>query len=365
MEIKKLFIVQGTRRQRWMMYFLTFLLAYLVHAATSALLSDFTVIPQPNVEQYNKKYLSKETTEQVDKLGEQLTQVNEQLNQAIARRQRLQENAATLKKTIDLLTAQTLANKQSGAQLSPDEVNAKATSLNLFLENQKQDQELGQSIITLTNQQQLVNEQHENAKKALEKQRLPATEEYDKAMEHYRFKVAMMQSGAICLLLIIATLFLLKSQQSKLKLIAIGVFLGIFLQALDTFYLYFPLFYFKYLVMAFLIGLTIHGLRSAIHFAQSNQVEVLLKRYRDAYTCFLCPMCEFPIRRGPMTFAYWTRRSLVNCRIESQHSAADDEPYTCPVCSTNLFKKCKKCQKTRYGLLPACQHCGDQEALPS
>jgi hypothetical protein len=37
-----------------------------------------------------------------------------------------------------------------------------------------------------------------------------------------------------------------------------------------------------------------------------------LSVYREAYERFFCPICEFPIRRGPLKYVFWSRRSIKN-----------------------------------------------------
>ncbi|MCC7421782.1 MAG: hypothetical protein IT428_15995 [Planctomycetaceae bacterium] len=91
--------------------------------------------------------------------------------------------------------------------------------------------------------------------------------------------------------------------------------------------------------------------------------EWLLKQYREAYESFLCPVCEYPIRRGPMKFLSWTRRSLRRLPILRTDGDTKDEPYTCPMCSTPLFEECTACHDTRHSLLPACVHCGSSKEI--
>ena len=123
---------------------------------------------------------------------------------------------------------------------------------------------------------------------------------------------------------------------------------------------HFPQAWFKYiLIIMSLIGaarLLIYFLRSIA----SPKKEKLLAQYRDAYERFLCPTCEYPIRRGPMKYLYWNRRSLKKLHLPttSGDDKSSDEPYTCPSCSTQLFTKCTSCNATRPSLLPFCDHCG-------
>jgi predicted RNA-binding Zn-ribbon protein involved in translation (DUF1610 family) len=86
----------------------------------------------------------------------------------------------------------------------------------------------------------------------------------------------------------------------------------------------------------------------------------LLKQYREAYESFLCPICAYPIRRGPLKYMAWTRRSIrkVSLRASAADTGDDAGPYTCPMCATGLFEKCASCSAIRHSLLPACDQCG-------
>ena len=84
----------------------------------------------------------------------------------------------------------------------------------------------------------------------------------------------------------------------------------------------------------------------------------LLGQYRDAYQSFLCPICDYPIRRGPLKFLYWNRKTLKRLQIPPQLTGIPDENYSCPCCATSLFEECPACHHTRHALLPACESCG-------
>jgi hypothetical protein len=46
------------------------------------------------------------------------------------------------------------------------------------------------------------------------------------------------------------------------------------------------------------------------------KTESLVKQYREAYVSFLCPICEYSIRRGPPKFWYWNRRSIKELSLQ-------------------------------------------------
>ena len=82
----------------------------------------------------------------------------------------------------------------------------------------------------------------------------------------------------------------------------------------------------------------------------------LQKQYREAYEAFLCPACDYPIRRGPLKYLFWTRRSIRKLTIPDAAASPAEEPYTCPSCNTRLFEECTACHAIRHSLLPAAKN---------
>ena len=74
-------------------------------------------------------------------------------------------------------------------------------------------------------------------------------------------------------------------------------------------------------------------------------------------------MCNFPIRRGPLKYLSWNRRSLKKLTATPESVPTADEPYVCPACGTRLFEECGDCHAIRHALLPACSKCGKEKAL--
>ena len=96
--------------------------------------------------------------------------------------------------------------------------------------------------------------------------------------------------------------------------------------------------------------------------------DYLVRQYREAYERFFCPVCDYPIRRGPLKFVFWSRRTIKHLHFPPQTPPLADEPYTCPACGTLLFEKCAVCGNVRHSLLPICSHCGsakDVAAAPA
>jgi hypothetical protein len=119
---------------------------------------------------------------------------------------------------------------------------------------------------------------------------------------------------------------------------------------------YFPSEYFRYILILSALAVIGWLLARLLSIVARPSRDTRLKQYRESYDAFLCPVCQYPIRRGPLRFMSWTPRSLR--RASKPLVGVSDEPYTCPSCATALFEKCTNCGGTRHALLPACEHCG-------
>ena len=361
--MKQLIAVKGSRRQRMFIYAQTILLGFLFYWALCFLIEDVTRLPAPDFTAITNQHISKPLTDQVTELQNQTQLLSTQLDMLTTQRDKLHQSTESLKVTLAQLDEQEKIRLQTSKELSADEQKTKAATMALFLENQHKDQELAQTIIKLTTQQQALRNQLSTVNTTIGKQRGPADKAYYNEMRRYSLIVASIQIAILTVILLISAFLIRRYQNSKYKPILLALFVAAFVKTVFVLHKYFPTAYFKYILIAALIAITIKLLIKAITIAESTQLAVLLKRYRDAYTYFVCPICEFPIRRGPMKFLYWTRRSITNLPVQSAVSTEKDAPYTCPVCSTALFAKCNYCEGIRHALLPSCEHCGDKETI--
>jgi predicted RNA-binding Zn-ribbon protein involved in translation (DUF1610 family) len=124
---------------------------------------------------------------------------------------------------------------------------------------------------------------------------------------------------------------------------------------------YFPREYFKYVLIGSSLAVIGFLLARLLKMVAEPGKDARLKQSREAYESFHCPVCQFPIRRGPLKFMSWSPRSLRKTSLPIVN--APDEPYTCPSCATALYEKCANCGAIRHGLLPACEHCGAEKEV--
>ena len=118
-----------------------------------------------------------------------------------------------------------------------------------------------------------------------------------------------------------------------------------------------------YVLILSAIGIVLRILVYLLRMMAFPKTDWLLKQYREAYEAFLCPTCSYPIRRGPLKYLSWTRRTIRKMPVQPGSANVADEPYTCPMCSTRLYEECENCRAVRPSLLPSCQKCGQVRAV--
>ena len=126
---------------------------------------------------------------------------------------------------------------------------------------------------------------------------------------------------------------------------------------------HFPRKYFKYVLIVVAIVVVARVLVYLLRVMAYPKMDYLLKQYREAYERFLCPVCGFPIRRGPLRYLFWTRSTVKKLQLAPEARMAPEETYVCPSCATRLFEECESCRKVRHSLLPACVHCAAEKSL--
>ena len=245
--------------------------------------------------------------------------------------------------------------------MTPTEVEqqALAESEAQFLENQRRFQVANETIARLSEQQRDVNRQIAALEETLGEKRKPAREEYDRAREVHALKVAVVKLAIVVPLLFAAAWLVITKRTSAYAPLAYAAFGATFWTTGRVMYQNFPREYFKYIAVGAAIVIVLALLVHLIRMLTAPKRDWLLRQYKEAYNKRLCPVCAFPIQRGPLKGLVWTRRGPHGILPVPQAAEDKEEkPYTCPSCGEALYAACESCGKSRHVLLPYCQHCG-------
>ena len=353
---------KGTWWQRLVIRTLTLSLSVLIYWLLGFLVGDIRTLDGPDYNAIEASFVDEQLTQRADTLKLQIADLDRRIGNESEKQRVVGDGSRSLQQTItQLLELQKLGLENNVAFSAAEQENLTST-LNLFLENQRQYQESSQSSAELLNQKQGLVSQLDDTQKQLEQQRAPARDAYRDQVDEHRLKLAFWQLAMLLPVLGVATTLLVKKRNSIYfpLFLALG-FATLFKVGLVV-HEYFPSRYFKYILIGAL--LVVVG-KMLIHFIRGiafPKTEWLINQYREAYERFLCPICEYPIRTGPRKYLFWTRRSVTKLKVTGDASNKE-EAYTCPACGTGLFDKCSNCQNVRHSLLPHCSHCGQASSI--
>ena len=242
---------------------------------------------------------------------------------------------------------------------SEEEQQALAESQQLFLANQKRYQALNQQIAELAISLREMQQELRAIDDEVAEKRPDVEEEYGRLVERNNLRIAAIKLGVLLPLILVAACLFYKLRRSTYKPMVYAIALAIAFRTIDVIHQYFPSIVSRYILIGTCILVAGRVLYVLLRMVANPKQDWLLKQYRDAYERFLCPVCDYPIRRGPREFLYWTRRTVHKMALPQDGTDEPDGAYTCPMCSTTLFEECSSCRKARHSLLPACSHCGN------
>ncbi len=249
------------------------------------------------------------------------------------------------------------------------EQEALAESERLFLKNQREYQVTISKIEDLQEQMRGVKRELTVLNREVFNFQDEIDEKYGELYKAHRMKLAGLKLGFLLPVLIVATLVFMKFRASPYRPILLAAFLASFAHTAHVMHEYFPSQYFKYIALAAVTAIVLAFLVRLIRTVARPKAEWLLKQYREAYNMHRCPMCSYPIARGPLKFMMWTRKGPRAARggvgagtTPQTQGGKGFGPYSCPSCGEQLFEECASCGDVRHSLLPFCEGCGAAKA---
>jgi predicted RNA-binding Zn-ribbon protein involved in translation (DUF1610 family) len=350
---------KGTWWHRFTIRILTLILTVLVFWLLGFFVDDIRSFPGPDYTLIEEGYLDQELVALTETLGDQIEDLNRDIGNESEKQRVLGDGSRNLQQTITQLLELQKLGLENNVTMSDSEQQNFNSTLNLFLENQRQYQESSQSSATLLSQKQGLESQLAITRSSIDVQRLPAREAFEKQRDAHRLKLAFWQLGVLLPILIASAILLMKQRGSIYFPLYFSLGIATLIKVGLVIHEYFPTRYFKYILIASLLLVVGRILIHFIRLIAFPKVEWLVKQYREAYERFLCPICEYPIRTGPRRYLFWTRRSVAKLTVPAA-GAEKEEAYTCPSCGNGLYSECHSCHHIRHALLPHCQHCGEK-----
>lgn len=352
-------------RGPWFHRFLIWLFAIAVSALSFWLLGyivrDIDAIEGPDYQAMEASMLDSVLVDRSKTLADEIGDTKRSITNLNERRLLLQNTINTSQQTMQQLLNLQRMSIEKGAELSDEQNSALTENLDLFLANQKQSQEFNTQLSELNLKLQGLQGQADDVKAEIDLAKQPIREAFNLALRQHRLWLGVYKLAVLLPLLLLSTLLFIRKSAGNYATLVYATGAALAARVLLVMHEHFPAMYFKYILIVASLVIAIAILVRLLRTVANPRGDWLLKQYREAYTNFLCPVCEFPIRRGPLRYVSWTPRSLRRLLARtslSDSATSEDKPYTCPSCSTELFKTCSRCEATRYALLPACDKCG-------
>jgi predicted RNA-binding Zn-ribbon protein involved in translation (DUF1610 family) len=310
-----------------------------------------------------KKFVSETLLHESQDIDRQLTEIGRKISDQQQRQRLLRDSTSGFQRTMNQLLEMQRLNLEKGVTLPEPQQKALAESVELFLANQKRDQELTEDVSKLSEQQRALQEIKRGLDEKLAVQRDDAQKEWSRLQRRHELKLASLKLLVLLPLLLVAVVLFLKKRTGLYAPLVYATGIAVLWQTILVIHQHFPTRYFKYIILFAAIVIVIHLLVALLRLIRFPKAAVLLKQYREAYESFFCPVCEYPIRRGPWRFLVWNRRSVHRLTPPAMAGTSGDAAYTCPACGAQLYEPCPKCQAIRHSLLPFCENCGAEKPV--
>ncbi len=354
---------QGPWWHRFSIRICTILLFILAYQTIGFLTDDIWRLAGPDYQQLEAKSEAAPVLAKVNSIKGEIDHLQRRSRDKRANQAELREITATSQQTWNqLLEFRKLAVAKQ-KELSPSEQQALDDAQVLFLKNQQAGLELQSELAELGRKESILRDSLQQAEMELGQQQGKVQAEYAQLMNRHQLFLGSMQLLVLIPLIVMTGYAFYRSRQSRWLPFVQAIGGAVILKVIVLLHTYFPIDLLIYPLVA--TGLVVVGalLRGLIRLASQPNRQLLLRQYRDAYQSHLCPICDYPIRRGPLKFLFWNRKSLKRLQVPTQLSGAADEKYTCPCCATALFEECPSCNHIRHSLLPACECCGTLKEL--
>lgn len=340
---------------------LTFLLIWLL----GFVLSDIDDLKGPDFSIVSQTYVSPALAERTTALEAQIRQIDLQVGRQREIQQTLQRSMDNARETMQqMMNLHRLSLEQKVTPNEPER-EALATSQQRFLDAQDQFEQANAAIATSNQQKFDLNQELNAARAQAEEQLRPARQEYERLIRRHRVNIASLKLAFIVPLFLLASWLVYRFRDSSYRPALLALLAATFWKLGLVMFDHFPREFFKYIailagigiVLAFLVWM----LRRSLHPGRAIQ----LKRFREAYATHHCPICAYPIARGALKFAIWTRKGpQIQVPSATPPGTMEEARYACPSCGTQLFEKCEQCGDARHSLLPYCEHCGHGKSVP-
>jgi len=348
-----------SRGHRYAMWFFTFLLTVLFIWCGQFVLRDIDSIPRPNLAELERAAVGDTLFD--EKKG--LETAVKELDRAIAAKE---ERRASLKDSTDesRTTMNQLMEIQKERIERTDEEKAYfAESQRIFLANQKQLQAIITELQDLRSEKRDKQYALGKVNDTISEKKKSAQDDYNDAKKRWNRKTLALKLVFIVPLVVLGAWLFTKKRSPKVSNIIYAFDIAAMWLLIQVIHHHFAFKYAKYIFVLSAIVVVIVILLYLVRAMLKPSMKRLLRKYEEAYRDNRCPVCGFPIQQGKVTYLLPGKRFLRKTVPVPVYEQAEPQPYTCPLCGTDVFAKCGQCGRIRHSLLEYCAHCGDRRDM--
>lgn len=347
---------KGTKGYRFLMMLLYAVLGLLLFWFLGFMMYDISNQPGPSLTEIQKNIQDPVLVKEKESINKQLQKLTSTIDERHQQQTILQTSITSYRDTMNQLLDLQKASIQKGVVFSPESQKNLQNVTDLYLDYQKQFQDLNNANTADNLQAQQFKNQIKAIDEKLALQNKTADLEYRNQWMKHNWAMAGLQLLILIPLLLIAAFLFKKYRKSVYKSIFLTAGIAIFLKIALVMHDYFPSYLFKYVFILALIYTTIRVLLSMLRMLTAPKPEWLQKQYREGYDKAQCPSCQFSIKPSISKFFYPEKKG--NLLVPDYAYLNEVTDYTCPSCGEVLFEKCGNCSHPRYALLHYCDNCG-------
>ena len=352
---------KGPWSHRFLLGLFTIALGVLVWWLLGFFLDDIENLRGPDFAALRNERLDPALTAEEASVTQELAAVDRDITDRTAEQTLLRDSTDNSQRTMTQLLEFQRLSLDKNVTPSREEQQALAESERLFLANQDKYQQLNDQLAGLhTRRRELLNKRLD-VESRMSTALIPIHAEYERQRQRHNLLVGAAKLGLLVPLLLVAVWLFVRYRLGLYARLVYAFGAAVLVRTGFVMHEFFPRWFFKYVMILTSLAVVVAILLHLLRMIARPRRDWLLKQYREAYEVFACPVCAYPIRRGPLRYAYWTRSSVKKLVVAISPAEVQEEAYICPACSTALYEKCERCGGVRASLLPSCQNCGHEK----
>ncbi len=351
---------RGSWGMRFLIIVLSIIFGVLSYWLLGFITEDIGAMKGPGYSDIRAKYVDAAILARQETLEKETQNLNRRVQTLREQQGILRDSTNSLQNTMTQLLSLQKESLNKNVEFSEQSRQTLRESQAAFLENQKKYEQYNQQIAELTQQQREKEDELAGVNETIKAKDQLAQKEYGRLYDRHQLKVAAIKLGFLVPVFLAAFWLFMKYRTGTYWPMVWAAFLAVFIKIALIIHEYFPSRYFKYVALVVMIGIVVRILLYLIRMIVSPRKELLVRQYQQDYDKLLCPICNKPIRIGPLRYiAGLGKKTLIFADTGKEGSPM--QPYTCPSCGTSLYAKCDKCGQVRRSLLPYCEHCGSEK----